>query len=252
MINEMVKILRGSIMSKLYNMGCSFAYGNCVPQRNKLSNEHRSPGTYVAEYMKRDEVNLARNGYSIDGVLRRLYSNKFEKDGFVLIGVPPSGRFQVVGFNEQTYNKERGHKSSIFARNNEAENCMKYAFTKGPVIKGDYFHTLKWGKVINEDIDETASYHVLFSILKMQKRLKELGLDYCIYNSIGYKYNPKNRETKTIKDQIDWSNYYKPEYSLLDLIQTSEEYELAEGDQHPNQHAYKVWTDGIIDWLKNK
>ena len=77
-------------------------------------------------------------------------------------------------------------------------------------------------------------------------------MDYCIYNSIGYKYNPKNRETKTIKDQIDWSNYYKPEYSLLDLIQTSEEYELAEGDQHPNQHAYKVWTDGIIDWLKNK
>ena len=75
---------------------------------------------------------------------------------------------------------------------------------------------------------------------------------YCIYNSIVYKYNPKNRETKTIKDQIDWSNYYKPEYSLLDLIQTSEEYELAEGDQHPNQHAYKVWTDGIIDWLKNK
>ena len=144
-------------MSKLYNMGCSFAYGNCVPQRNKLSNEHRSPGTYVAEYMKRDEVNLARNGYSIDGVLRRLYSNKFEKDGFVLIGVPPSGRFQVVGFNEQTYNKERGHKSSIFARNNEAENCMKYAFTKGPVIKGDYFHTLKWGKVINEDIAKYTS-----------------------------------------------------------------------------------------------
>ena len=52
-------------MSKLYNMGCSFAYGNCVPQRNKLSNEHRSPGTYIAEYMKRDEVNLARNGYSL-------------------------------------------------------------------------------------------------------------------------------------------------------------------------------------------
>ena len=239
-------------MSKLYNMGCSFAYGNCVPQRNKLSGEHRSPGTYVAEYMKKDEVNLARNGYSIDGVLRRLYSHKFEKNSFILIGVPPSGRFQVVSFDEQTYNKERGNKASIFGRNKEAENCMKYAFTKGPVIKGDYFHTLKWGKVINEDIDETASYHVLFSILKIQKRLKELKLDYCIYNSIGYKYNPKNRETKTIKDQIDWSNYYKPEYSLLDLIQTSEEYELAEGDQHPNQHAYKVWTDGIIDWLKNK
>ena len=74
--------------------------------------------------------------------------------------------------------------------------CVVLVVTvKGPVINGDYFHTLKWAKVINDDIDETASYHVLFSILKIQKRLKELGLNYCIYNSIGYKYDPRNKET---------------------------------------------------------
>ena len=61
-------------MSKLYNLGCSFAYGNCAPRRNKLCNQHKGPGTYIAKYLDRKEVNLARNGNSIDGVLRRLYT----------------------------------------------------------------------------------------------------------------------------------------------------------------------------------
>ena len=35
--------LKRNIMSKLYNLGCSFAYGNCVPRRNQLGDEHRRP-----------------------------------------------------------------------------------------------------------------------------------------------------------------------------------------------------------------
>ena len=91
----------------------------------------------------------------------------------MLIGVPPSGRFQVVSFDEQVYNKERGSKASIFGKNSEAENSIRYAFTKGPTIKGDYFHTLKYTAVPGvDDINETASYNVLFSVLKIQERLK--------------------------------------------------------------------------------
>ena len=247
----MPKNLKKNIMSKLYNLGCSFAYGNCVPTRNKLCDEHRGPGTYIAEYLNIHEVNLARNGNSIDGVLRKLYTYDFEKDGIVLIGVPPSGRFQVITNNEQIYNKKRGYKASFFGKTDESQNCIKYAYTKGPTTKGDYFHTLKWAEVTNGDINETSSYHVLFNILKIQKRLKELGLKYYIYNSIGYKHDPKNEETKKIKEQIDWSYYYKPEYSMFDMVKSNVEYELAEGDQHPNHYAYKEWSKDFIDWLEN-
>ena len=243
--------LKKNIMSKLYNLGCSFAYGNCVPRRNQLGDEHRGPGTYIAEYFNMHEENLARNGNSIDGVLRKLYTYDFEKGGIILIGVPPSGRFQVVGHNEQVYNKERGYKSSLFGKTSEAQNCIRYAYTKGPVTKGDYFHTLKWAEVSEDNISETSSYHVLFTILKIQARLKELGLKYYIYNSIGYRYEPKNEETKIIQSQIDYFNYYKPEYSMFDMVKSNVEYELAEGDQHPNHYAYEEWSKDFIDWLEN-
>ena len=79
----MVKTLRGNIMLKLYNLGCSFAYGNCVPTRNNIGDEHKGPGTFLAKYLQREEVNLARNGNSIDGVLRKLYTYDYEKNGII-------------------------------------------------------------------------------------------------------------------------------------------------------------------------
>ena len=248
----MVEILEGNIMLKLYNLGCSFAYGNCVPTRNKICDEHKGPGTFLAEYLQREEVNLARNGNSIDGVLRKLYTYDFDKNGIVLIGVPPAGRFQVITGVEQRYNKERKTKANLFGKTSEAQTCIKYAYTKGPITKGDYFHTLKWPDILSEKINETAKYHVLFTILKIQTKLKELGLEYYIYNSVSPLGVPKNEETISIKEQIDWSNYYKPEYSMFDMIKSNVEYELAEGDQHPNHYAYEVWSKDFIDWLKNK
>ena len=76
-------------------------------------------------------------------------------------------------------------------------------------------------------------------------------MKYYIYNSIGFKHNPKNEETKKIKEQIDWSCYYKPEYSMFDMVKSNIEYELAEGDQHPNHYAYEEWSKDFIDWLEN-
>ena len=249
----MVKTLRGNIMLKLYNLGCSFAYGNCVPTRNVVGDKHKGPGTFLAEYLQREEVNLARNCNSVDGVLRRLYTHNFDKNGIVLIGVPPAGRFQVVSKIEQRYNKERATKASVFGKTSKAQNCIKYAYTKGPSKNGDYFHTLKWPDILSDDnINETAKYHVLFTILKIQTKLKELGLEYYIYNSVSAIGIPKNEETISIKEQIDWTNYYKPEESMFDIVKSNVEYELAEGDQHPNHYAYEVWFKDFIDWLKNK
>ena len=36
---------------------------------------------------------------------------------------------------------------SLFGKTSEAQNCIRYAYTKGPATKGDYFHTLKWAEV---------------------------------------------------------------------------------------------------------
>ena len=252
MTREMVNYLKGNTMLKLYNLGCSFAYGNCVPTRNVIGNEHKGPGTFLAQYLNRSEVNLARNGNSIDGILRRLYTHKFDKNGIILIGVPPAGRFQVVSKIEQRYNKERATKASVFGKTSNAQNCIKYAYTKGPGQDGDFFHTLKWPDILTDKINETAKYHALFTILKIQTKLKELGLEYYIYNSVSPLGVPKNEETISIKEQIDWSNYYKPEESMFDIVKSNSDYELAEGDQHPNHLAYEIWFRGFVDWLKNK
>ena len=79
-----------------------------------------------------------------------------------------------------------------------------------------------------------------------------MGLEYYIYNSVSALGKPKNEDTISIKEQIDWTNYYKPEESMFDIVKSNIEYELAEGDQHPNHYAYEVWFKGFVDWLKNK
>ena len=103
-----------------------------------------------------------------------------------------------------------------------------------------------------DKINENAKYHALFTILKIQTKLRELGLEYYIYNSVSAIGTPKNEETISIKEQIDWTNYYKPEESMFDIVKTNIKFELAEGDQHPNHYAYEVWSKDFIDWLKNK
>ena len=66
------------------------------------------------------------------------------------------------------------------------------------------------------------------------------------------KISNTDKEINKIKDQIDWSNYYKPEWSMFDLIKSNVEYELADGDQHPNHLAYEKWSIDFIDWIENK
>ena len=259
MINMMVSYLRKSMASKLYNLGCSFAYGNCVPTRNKLGNEHRGPGTYVAEHLGYEEINLACNGNSIDGILRRLYTDKFETGSIILIGVPPASRFQIVNNHQEiVYNKVRAGKSS-WGADDEAQHCIKHAFTKGPHRDNDWFLSYKWPEINDRklekkmDINETASYLLYFNLAKIQTRIRyQLGLEYYIYNSVGFNYKPHNEETIYLKNMVDLSNYHQPETDMFSLVKTDTKYELAEGDQHPNHLAYKVWSDGFCKWLEGK
>tara|TARA_B100001057_G_C22749406_1_gene911140 strand:- start:416 stop:1147 length:732 start_codon:yes stop_codon:yes gene_type:complete len=242
-------------MSKLYNLGCSFAYGNCVPEKNKLCDTHISPGTLIAKHLGYEEVNLACNGNSLDGVLRRLYTWPFEKDGIILIGIPPAGRFQVVHQRQQHTTKERNSKSKLFGRNTEAEECIKYAYTKGPqTVFPDFFYSIKWAgeNIKHMDINETASYLLNFNLVKIQARLKELGLKYYLYNSIGFNYKPTNPETILLQKQVDLSSYYEPENDMFSLVKSDEKYQLADGDLHPNHLAYEVWAKGFIEWLNGK
>lgn len=240
---------------KLYNLGCSFAYGNCAVYRDTLCSEHKSIGTVVARHLGYEEVNLARNGNSIDSITRRLFVEKFESNCFMLIGLPPAGRFQVIDDKSpQNYNKIRARKSSLFGTNRASVETIMRAFTMGPSRADDYFYTHKLVGGIKKFIntDETASYQKFLNILLIQKRLQELNIKkYCIYNSLPWNYQHKNKETETIRKQIDYSNYYRPDYSLFDLIKTDTKYELADGDQHPNHQAYEVWGEELSKWIED-
>ena len=261
MINMMVNYLRRNTVSKLYNLGCSFAYGNCVPERNKLSEEHKGPGTYVAEYFwgnKNEEINLACNGNSLDGILRRLYTEEITRDNVILIGVPPASRFQIVNnHSEIIYNKVRAGKSS-WGADSEAQNCIKHAFTKGPSRDNDWFLSYKWPEINDTklvkkiDINETASYLLYFNLVKIQTKLKEIGAEYYIYNSVGFFHEPKNVETLKLKSMVDLSHYYQPDTDMFSLVKSDEKYELAEGDQHPNHIAYKEWSYNLCKWIEEK
>ena len=68
-------------MNKLYNIGDSFSYGNCVKSYETFAEnfEHLSPGDFIAEELGYEHVNLASPGLSPDGVLRRLFTNNFDE-----------------------------------------------------------------------------------------------------------------------------------------------------------------------------
>ena len=55
-------------MSKLFNIGDSFAVGNCIESFNAHCENHLSPGALIADHFGLEEMNYARNGNSFDGI----------------------------------------------------------------------------------------------------------------------------------------------------------------------------------------
>ena len=97
-------------MDKLYNIGDSFSYGNCVQSYETFANDykHLGPGDIIAKELGYEHINLASPGLSPDGVLRRLYTTDFEEvNSFLLIGIPPENRFQTIGERPRDQHKDR-------------------------------------------------------------------------------------------------------------------------------------------------
>ena len=130
---------------KLVNVGCSFSYGNCVSEYETFSNKHIGPGTLIAEHLGCNEVNIASPGLSLDGVLRRLYTFKFEPGSIILVGLPPESRFQVVATKPRNQKKVRsGQGTKIDSIFKTASEYRAKAFNNGPSIPDDWFKTQSW------------------------------------------------------------------------------------------------------------
>ena len=151
-------------MNKLYNIGDSFSYGNCLCEFEEFATDgegniiHLSPGDILAIELGYEHINLASPGLSPDGVLRRLYSNKFEADSFLLIGIPPANRFQTVGQFKRDQHRDRSHYKGTEAKHK--------AFMYGPEMQDDWFRTHSYlsERLKRVNIEEQLTFNVLFNI----------------------------------------------------------------------------------------
>ena len=79
-------------MSKLFNIGDSFAVGNCIESFNAHCENHLSPGALIADHFGLEEMNYARNGNSFDGILKDLFTLDFSDCSLISICTPPASR----------------------------------------------------------------------------------------------------------------------------------------------------------------
>lgn len=237
-------------MNKLYNIGDSFSYGNCIDSYETFADDykHLSPGDIIAQELGYEHVNLASPGLSPDGVLRRLYSNTFEKDSFLLIGIPPENRFQTVGKDPREQHRDRSHYKGT--------EYKARAFMYGPKMETDWFRTQSYLNGGLKEINEVESsiFNSWFNILLIQKRLQELNLPFvmynCVYSSLDNETNL--RELNAIKEQINDINYFQPKHGIKDLVSTNDEFRVASDDSHPNHLCYKEWCKILINYIKKE
>lgn len=239
-------------MDKLYNIGDSFSYGNCVQSYETFANDykHLGPGDIIAKELGYEHINLASPGLSPDGVLRRLYTTDFEEvNSFLLIGIPPENRFQTVAINPREEHKNRG----LFST---ATKWKADAFLYGPGLEiyPDWFRTHRWtgDKLKGVDVDNQLLYHSWFNILLIQKRLRELNLKFVIYNSVygQMQYKTELTELLSIKEQIHYVNYFQPVHGIQDLVNTNDKFKIARDDPHPNHSCYAIWCKKLLRFIK--
>lgn len=254
-------------MLKLYNLGCSFARGNLADNFNQICEKNIGPGKILAEYLNREEVNLARNGNSLDGILKDLYTYDFEKNSLILIGTPPKVRFYafshklVTKTNPIRKTKAREILKKLTQKNKDAAKTILYAFSKGPIPeKENFFQTEKWQNLdfsSDIDIEGHINYRFFMDLLSIQSRLKELNNQYIIYNNLSdLNYENNNWELKKLKNRIDLNYYYKPYFKIFDWTKgnnpKSQIYQVATGDTHPNHKCYYKWFNELKPWLESK
>ena len=271
-------------MSKCFNIGCSFALGNRAISYGKLVDKHICPGDLFGDYFNLECVNIARNGNSLDGILRDLYVTDISKDSLIVIGIPPADRQYMLSHNDMVIDKNerlnglaRFQRSEEFnllrksrdpediARINEIKKCIKLCFSS-PVRPQTWVNTCKYLKFsltevckafnarkpsLKVDAEKTLEYHQLLKILAIQGRLREMGNSYILWNAMStLKKEYLDKDLNSLKDQIDFRFYYKPYEMLWDM--TSD----ARGGLHVNTKYSVHIADShpnhkcYIDWFK--
>ena len=213
-----------------------------------FADKHVSPGTLFAEYLNCEEYNIASPGLSLDGVLRRLNTFDFHDTEGLFVGLPPNVRLQYVSMSPRNQNKVRQSNPS----GKGPSEYRNHAFNQGPKIPEDWFKTMRLDmdiEIKKMDLLETTAYHSFFYILLIQQCLA--NKKYWMYNSVhGHMQQTTNKpEIQTLKNKIDLTYYYQPEYGLLDFANSKKKYSVAHDDSHPNHECYNEWFKGFVTFL---
>jgi hypothetical protein len=247
---------------KLINCGCSFAHGHKgtplidytpVKQAGLADPDiagFESAGWYLSQSFGMEYVDLARNGYSNEAILRtlRTYLHKNPKENlFVLIGWTHAFRREYISWNIK---KNEGE--SIQYREIPMANSL---FSK----LANKFHKGKIGPMMvefNERNNRPLSYddHVEFRkyniVLQTQQMLKLFGIPYLMYNGCGNEHSSTNIEILEIKEQIDQNNYYCFDTASFDQYVLKHSEFLSEDRGHPSSLGQKRYADLMAPYFQ--
>lgn len=240
------------------NFGCSFAYGNCAESHDRLSSEHRSVATGVAETYGLTEINLARPGNSNEGILDNVISwlsvtPKKERDNCLLmVGWSGASRFGFVSDLPRISNKPRVGK--------DAGPTAERAFTLGPTNPYRYVidkFDHRWAEhYIN--LMETGRLVLYRSLISMQSLAARNKMNIIYYHSLQpmrTKEFPEVQiyeENDNIRNLINVDQFYKFEKASLQELTNSNKvkYFVSPKDSHPNHIAYNDWNGELVKWIE--
>ena len=267
-------------MSKLFNIGDSFAVGNCIDSFNSKTDFHLSPGGLIAEFFNLDELNYAKNGNSFDGILKDLYTLDFTDCSLISVCTPPATRIFVRTTTPRPIDKELRiprlnkllSKFPGLKLSQDTIDAVKYAFSYVPRPKDmpseHRYFPCSWLTIINAmkphmssksflDNESQILYWQTLNILSIQTRLKALGIPYIIWNGMSsLPPQIQDSELAMLRSMIDESYFFRPEFKLWDLIinngnpdDINHDFAIHHDDSHPNHKCYYFWFDMLKQWM---
>ena len=268
-------------MSKLFNIGDSFAVGNCIESFNTHCENHLSPGALIADHFGLEEMNYARNGNSFDGILKDLFTLDFSDCSLISICTPPASRVYFRCTQSRQIDKglrvprlnKLVQKFPGLKLSSETVDAIKLAFTlvdrPNNMNPNHYYYTCSWPHISQLyqaythmtsgllDVDLQVLYWQLLYILAIQSRLKCLNIPYIMWN--GMSSLPSqigDPELELFRSQVDETYFFRPDFKVWDLTiidgdpeRVNEEFAIHHDDSHPNHRCYYHWFDMVKDWI---